>query len=276
MLLKFSEELNDIFTPREKKQIGKMFLMDYLDFDASDLLLKKDEKVSSEIIERLNSAIYHINRGKPVQYVLGSVHFYGLELKIDKRALIPRPETEELVEWIIEVWKDKSPRTLDVGTGSGCIPLAVKANIPKSDVYGVDVIQFALDLAIENAEKLNLDVTFDFANAMNLKTYSDQKWDLIISNPPYIPIDEKEEMNAHVVDHEPGTALFVPNDNPLLFYKVIALYAKDYLEADGSLFFEIHENLSKEIVTFLNAYGFSKVEVRKDLQGKDRMVHAQF
>jgi len=276
MLLRFSEELNDNFTIREKKQIGKMFLMHHLSFDGTDLLLKKDEEVSAEIVERLNHAISEINRGRPMQYVLGTSYFYGLDLNIDRRALIPRPETEELVDWIVELWKDRSPKLLDVGTGSGCIALALKANIPKSNVFGVDVIQNALDLAIENSKKLNLEVTFDFANAMNLHAYSRYKWDVIISNPPYIPLEERLEMKDHVVDYEPGTALFVPNENPLIFYKAIALYAKDHLVPEGSLFFEIHENLSKDIKQILNSAGFSKVEIKKDLQEKDRMIHAQF
>lgn len=276
MLLRFSDELNDTFTVREKRQIGKMFLMHYLSYDGTELLMNKDEKVSGEVIERLKHAISEINRGRPVQYVLGSTYFYGLNLNIDRRALIPRPETEELVAWIIDLWKGRSPKILDVGTGSGCIALAIKDNIPKSSVYGVDVIQNALDLAIENAKNLSLEVTFDFANAMNLHAYSRYKWDVIVSNPPYIPINEKSEMSDHVLDYEPGTALFVPNENPLLFYKAIALYAKDHLVPKGSLFFEVHENLSQNIKDMLNRLGFTKVEIKKDLQEKDRMIHAQF
>ncbi|HZH86568.1 MAG TPA: peptide chain release factor N(5)-glutamine methyltransferase [Brumimicrobium sp.] len=276
MLLKFSGELNDSFSTREKKQIAKMFLMHYLSYDGTELLLNKDNKVSDELVERLNHAISEINKGRPVQYVLGSTHFYGLDLNTDRRALIPRPETEELVDWIIDLWKGRSPKILDVGTGSGCIALAIKANMSKSHVFGIDVIQNALDLAIENAKRLSLDVTFEFANAMNLHAYSRYKWDVIVSNPPYIPIDEKSEMKDHVVDFEPGTALFVPNENPLLFYKAIALYAKDHLVPKGSLFFEVHENLSKDIKRILNNSGFTKVEIKKDLQDKDRMIHAQF
>lgn len=276
MLIRFSEKLNDQFNSREKKQIAKMFMMNYMNQDATDLLLIKDEKVPSDVIEQLEHAIQEINNGKPVQYVMGSVYFYDLKLNVDKRALIPRPETEELAHWIVEKWKNRSPKVLDVGTGSGCLALAIKDNIPKSHVFGVDVIQNAIDLATENAQKLNLDVTFDFANALNLHSYSRYKWDMIVSNPPYIPLEEKEGMKDHVLDYEPGTALFVPNNKPLLFYKAITLYARDHLVPKGSLFFEVHEDMAQDVEAVLNSYGFTKVEIRQDLQGKDRMIHAQF
>ncbi|WP_107037885.1 peptide chain release factor N(5)-glutamine methyltransferase [Brumimicrobium mesophilum] len=276
MLIRFSENLNDQFNSREKRQIAKMFMMHYMDQDGTDLLLNKNQKVPEEIIKQLEQAIKEINSGKPVQYVMGAVYFYDLKLNIDRRALIPRPETEELVDWIVELWKNRSPKVLDVGTGSGCIALAVKDNIPRSNVFGVDVIQNAIDLASENAQKLNIDVTFDFANALSLNTYSRYKWDLIVSNPPYIPLEEKAGMKDHVLDHEPGTALFVPNNKPLLFYKAISLYARDHLVPKGSLFFEVHEEMAKEVEEVLHFYGFTKVEIRKDLQGKDRMIHAQF
>jgi release factor glutamine methyltransferase len=276
MLLRFSEELSDTFTSREKQQIAKQFLMHYMQYNSSELLLKKEEAIPTEIIKRLNHAISEINLGRPVQYVMGSTHFYGLDLKTDRRALIPRPETEELVDWVIKLWKGRSPKILDVGTGSGCIALAIKENMPKSNVFGVDVIQNALDLAVENATTLNLDVHFGFANALNLNAYSRFKWDVIISNPPYIPLDDKDDMQPHVLKYEPDTALFVPNENPFLFYKAITLYAKGHLVPQGSLFFEVHEDLAEEVKKILNLHGFTKVEIRKDLQEKDRMIHAQF
>lgn len=276
MMIRFSDKLNDVFIDREKRQIAKMFMMHYMDQDGTDLLLNKNQEVPEEVVQQLELAVAKINSGKPVQYVLGYMYFYDLKLKVDHRALIPRPETEELANWICEVWKNRSPKVLDVGTGTGCIALAVKDNVPKSNVFGVDVIQNALDLAKENAERLNLDVKFDFANALNLHSYSHYKWDVIISNPPYIPLEEKEEMKDHVTDYEPDTALFVPNNNPLLFYKAISLYARDHLVPKGSLFFEVHENMAKEVEEVLNSYGFTQVEIRQDLQGKDRMIHAQF
>lgn len=276
MLIRFSDNLNEQFNSREKRQLAKMFMMHYMNQDATDLLLIRDEEVPAEVVEQLENAIQKINSGKPVQYVMGATYFYDLKLNVDKRALIPRPETEELAYWIVDLWKNRSPKVLDVGTGSGCLALAIKDNIPKSNVFGVDVIQNALDLATENAKQLNLDVTFDFANALSLNTYSRYKWDVIVSNPPYIPLEEKEGMKDHVLDHEPGTALFVPNNKPLLFYKAISLYARDHLVPKGSLFFEVHEDMAKEVEIVLNSYGFTKVEIRQDLQGKDRMIHAQF
>ncbi|WP_165779296.1 peptide chain release factor N(5)-glutamine methyltransferase [Brumimicrobium salinarum] len=275
MLLKFNTELNDDFSNREKKQIGKLFMMDYMSYDGSELILNKNEQVPENIKNRVSTVITEINNGTPVQYVLGASHFYGLEIKSDPRALIPRPETEELVDWILKKWKDTNINILDVGTGSGCIALALKANLENSRVTGVDVIQHALDLANENAENLNLDVSFKFANAMNLSSFSSKKWDVIVSNPPYIPIEEETEMQDNVIQHEPKTALFVPNENPLIFYKAIGIYAKNHLNDGGSLYFEVHENLAQLVKSTLQKLGFSKIEVKKDLQDKERMIHAQ-
>lgn len=276
MMNRFGEKLNDVFSDREKRHISKMFMMHYMNQDGTDLLLNRKQEVAEDVVQKLEKAIEKINSGKPVQYVLGHMYFNDLKLKVDSRALIPRPETEELALWISKMWKHDSPKLLDVGTGSGCIALTVKDEIPKSNVFGVDVIQNAIDLARENAEQLKLDVKFDFANALKLEAYSRYKWDVIVSNPPYIPIEEKDEMNDHVVDYEPDTALFVPNDNPLLFYRAITLYAKTHLVPKGSLFFEVHEEMAKDVEKLLISNGFSQVEIRKDLQGKDRMIHAQF
>lgn len=276
MMNRISEQLSDVFIVREKKQIAKMFLMDFMGHDGTELLMNKDQMVPKEKVEAMEKAVQKINKGKPVQYVLGKTHFYDLDLKIDHRALIPRPETEELVDWIVKLWKNRSPKVLDVGTGSGCIALAIKDQIPKSNVFGVDVIQNALDLAQENAEHLNLDVKFKFANAIKLHDFSPYKWDVIVSNPPYIPLDDKGQMKDHVIAHEPESALFVPNENPLLFYKAISLYARDHLVPKGSLFFELHEDMAEDVKKVLISYNFSQVEIRKDLQGKERMIHAQF
>ncbi|MFA5573557.1 MAG: peptide chain release factor N(5)-glutamine methyltransferase [Brumimicrobium sp.] len=275
ILSQFKSELNDSFTQNEKQQIAKMFLMNRMNLSMTDIILKRNEDVPKHDFKEILRDIHRINRGKPVQYVLGVTYFYGLELITDERALIPRPETEELVNWIIEIASDRSPKLLDVGTGSGCIPLAVKANLPNSDVRGIDYSQDAIDLANENAKKLGLTARFEIGSALNLEDYSKYKWDIIVSNPPYIPYKDKKNMQSHVVEYEPEIALFVPDKDPLMFYKDIAKYAKEYLVPNGHLFFEINENYAKEVKEVLTLLGFSEIELKKDLQGKDRMIKAK-
>lgn len=269
-----SGELNDSFSSNEKVQISKMFVMDRMNMEKSDLVFQRNKQVPEHVLKNILRDIHKINKGEPLQYVLGTTYFYGLPIKTDKRALIPRPETEELVDWIVKEYKGKSPKILDVGTGTGCIPLALKSALPGADVRAIDVSRDALDLAKENAERLKLNVRFDIGTALNLEDYSRYKWDVIVSNPPYIPNADKASMQAHVVGHEPHTALFVPDNDPLLFYKPIAQYAKEYLVPNGDLFFEINENYNEEVKEILNLLGFSKIEDRKDLQGKDRMIRA--
>lgn len=269
----FQSALNDEFNDREKKQIGKMFLLSYLNMSTADLVLRKNEYVDDTLWEKFKLAIETINAGEPVQYVLGKAYFYGLELQIDKRALIPRPETEELVDWVLESISPVAT-ILDIGTGSGCIALALKDNLPEAKICGVDESEDALSLAQSNAELLQLDVKLKKADALNLSAYFNRKWDAIVSNPPYIPKSEAKEMKPHVVNFEPEMALFVPDEDSLLFYREIAHYAKEHLTENGMLFFEIHEYLANDVVDLLDEFGFSKVEIRKDLQEKERMVRA--
>lgn len=275
ILTNVTERLNDTFSKSEKNQISKMFVMNYLELKNSEIILKKDEQVSEEMMTRLDEDLERINSGEPVQYVLGTTYFYSFEMKIDKRALIPRPETEELVDWIYKELKSKTPKILDVGTGSGCIALALKAGFPNGEIHGTDIKQEALDLAIENAIEMQLKVDFEKADALNLADQYKDKWDVIVSNPPYILEQEKALMQIHVVDFEPHSALFVPNDDPLKFYNAISEYAQLHLNEKGKLFFEIHENFAHEVKEMLTSQGFSRIEVRKDLQGKDRMICAQ-
>ena len=269
------EQLSGSFSENERIQVSKMLLMNYLDIQKSEILLRKDEEVDDEILNRIEKDLERINNGEPVQYVIGTTYFYGFEMRIDPRALIPRPETEELVDWIYKELKNRSPKILDVGTGSGCIALALKAGLPNADVHGTDVQQEALDLAIENAMAMGLRVDFEQADALHLSDQYKDKWDIIVSNPPYVPEEDKASMQAHVLDYEPHSALFVPDNDPLKFYKSITEYAKNHLNEGGKLFFEINENLADEVKEILTLHGFPKIELRKDLQGKDRMICAQ-
>ncbi|MEJ6980161.1 peptide chain release factor N(5)-glutamine methyltransferase [Pedobacter sp. P351] len=214
--------------------------------------------------------------GKPVQHVLGVADFYGLRFKVNSAVLVPRPETEELVDWILSSIKEGilPDRILDIGTGSGCIPIALKKNVPASEIFAMDISIDALKVAHENCilnqVKINL-LEGDILDA-NFKIPG-SGFNIIVSNPPYITHREKEHMHPNVLDHDPHDALFVPDNNPLIFYDAIAKFSGDYLSQGGYLFLEINENLGDETVGLLEKTGF-KAEIKKDLQGKNRMIKA--
>ena len=228
------------------------------------------------------ATINRLKAGEPVQYVTGIADFYGLQLKVNPSVLIPRPETEELVEWILESHPGDMPlNLLDIGTGSGCIPLAIKAKRPGWSCNGIDISEEALVVAKENAEMLQMEVSFGIldvltesdAMAENLAA-NDQpsKIDILVSNPPYIPPSEREKMGASTVDHEPELALFVPEDDPLLFYGKVAEIGRDVLAAGGSVYVETNEFNNNDVVKLFERFGYKNVGRRQDLQGKWRMV----
>lgn len=219
--------------------------------------------------------------GKPVQYILGETEFYGLKLKVSPSVLIPRPETEELVHWIIKTYRsanDQPRGILDIGTGSGCIALALKKNLPKASVAALDISEAALDIARENAALNDLEIETirgDILDTSSPVSNLNSQLSVIASNPPYIAASEKGAMHRNVLEHEPHTALFVEDKDPLLFYRRIAAYARQMLEKGGYLFFEINERYGTEIVDMLMQAGYIDVELRKDINGKDRMIRAR-
>lgn len=271
----FEEKLNETFSSREIKLIARSFISKRLGWEPSDFITRKEEKVSESDLLFFREKIKQLLNGVPFQYVLGEIYFYTITLKTDKRALIPRPETEELVDWIVNEHKNqKDVKILDIGTGSGCIPLALKSVFSNAKIFGVDVDNNALALAKENANCLNLEVDFLEHDILSSDEI-DGKWDVIVSNPPYIPIREKSQMAKHVLEYEPDLALFTTNENPLVFYKKIADFATEKLSNDGWLYFEIHESNADEVVQVLKDRGFYAVAVKKDLQGKDRMIRCK-
>lgn len=237
-----------------------------------ELSLSVDQqKKAKEFIEELTT-------GKPLQYVIGHTEFYGLPFKVNPSVLIPRPETEELVEWVLNSDLPGSAiNILDVGTGSGCIAISLKKHLPHANVWAMDISAEALITAKQNAELNDVKVNFIEADVLNL-THNLQlithNLNLIISNPPYVTPADKDQMHTNVTDFEPHTALFVPQDDPLLFYNAIAgLAAKNLIEG-GLLFFEINESYGNETVEMLKAKNFTQVELRKDMSGRDRMIKA--
>lgn len=238
-------------------------------------ILKTPEKEmtpgAAYLLERtLNELLLH----KPVQYVLGEAWFYHLKLKVNEHVLIPRPETEELVDQLIKDRKSKltDPAILDIGTGSGCIPIAIKKNLPASVVTAIDISKDALELASHNAALHNAHITFKEIDFLDESTWSKlPAFDIIISNPPYIPLNGKEKLEKHVVDFEPHLALFVPDNSPLLFYEKIAAFSKDHLLPNGKIYLETHEDLAHETANLFRK-NHQTVMIKKDMYGRDRMV----
>ena len=270
----FSEQLKNLFTFTEINSMWKEIICLRLKWNQSDFILNTTFRLSESDLLFIRSYVHRLKKNEPFQYIHGITTFFGLELICDKRALIPRPETEELVAWTVEFGPHKT--IADLCTGSGCIALGLKSKFSESNVTGLDFSTDALSLAKENSKLTNLDVEFIHADVLNInRDLLDQKWDCIISNPPYIPSNERESIAENVLNFEPEISLFVGNDNPLIFYKAIVEYAKSNLSENGFLFFEIHPDFSAEISDLLKLKGFINIELRKDLQGKNRMIKAQ-
>lgn len=275
----FRNELSELFSANEINLILKQLVLQRFNLSPSDFLLSDDRLLSESDLLFFRSAVKRLQKNEPFQYVLGETEFYGLVLQVDERVLIPRPETEELVDWIVKIYKNnKDIRGIDVCTGSGCIALALKSMLKDAEIIGTDVSEGALQVAKRNADHLALDVGFyqqDILSADSFHGTQSQSLDFVVSNPPYIPHSDKSEMLPNVLDFEPSIALFVENEDPLIFYKKISDLSIVSLRPHGNLFFEIHEEMGGEMYNLLESVGFINIELRKDLQGKVRMIKGQ-
>ena len=243
---------------------------------ATKLDCMKDPDIRFNESELLDFIRYsrRLAKYEPVQYIAGVEDFMGLKLKVTPDVLIPRPETEELVDWVSKQADKEAPlEIIDIGTGSGCIAIGVKNKLPNAFVKGVDISRKAISVAEQNAESNNLKVDFMMMDALNLPWERD-KYDIVISNPPYVLDSEKEQMSKNVLEYEPHTALFVEDEDPLLFYEAIGAWAAESLKKGGQLFFEINEKYAQKTVGLLEELGFSKVESRNDIFDKPRMIRA--
>jgi release factor glutamine methyltransferase len=244
-----------------------------------DLALDAEKEFSEDEISIWTIILEKLKTQIPIQYILGTTHFYGSEFMVDENVLIPRPETEELVDWIVKlnskISKKKNLRILDIGTGSGCIAISLAKNIPNSEVFAIDVSEKALAVAKKNSKLNTVSVTFLHKNILET-TSLDQKFDIIVSNPPYVRNLEKSEIKSNVLDNEPHLALFVADDDALIFYKKIAELAAANLNSNGQLFFEINQYLGKETLDLLESLGLKNWELRKDIYGNDRMIACNF
>lgn len=268
-------ELAPLFPKEEVDSFFYLVIDHYLGLERFVLALQPNLVVSKENEEPLFYALSQLKLERPVQYILGKAHFCELEFRVDENVLIPRPETEELVYWILmEVQKKafhEGLRILDIGTGSGCIAISLAKNLPNAQVYALDISKKALQLAKQNAVDNGVDIVFLEADILSVEGIRDE-FDVIVSNPPYVRELEKLEMKNNVVGYEPGLALYVSDDDPLIFYKKIILFALSRLKKNGILFFEINQYLGKEMKQLLEAHNFSKIELRKDMFGNDRML----
>ncbi len=263
--------LSDVYDERESMAIAKNYLTDRLHIDRMKLSLNTEIAFDESL---LRHDLRQLVNGTPYQHVVGFTIFYGRKFLTNKHALIPRPETEELVDWIVKDNEISTPMILDIGTGTGCIPISLKGEIPGASCTGVDVSEEALRVAKNNASKNEMVVDFSFLDILK-EDLSEKAFDIIVSNPPYIPNADRAQMHKNVLDYEPDLALFVDDESPLIFYQAIAKKAAHSLKKGGKLYFEIHENFGKEVCELLSSLGYFDVELRKDLQGKDRMVKAK-
>lgn len=270
----FEEKLSNQFSKREIKLIAKALIAKRLDFDENEYLLHKHNNVSESDLLFFRASIKRLQENEPLEHIVGYTFFYDLKINCSPSALIPRPETEELVDWIVGDYRNQQNlQVLDVCTGTGCIALALKNTNDTWKVEGIDISTESIDLSKQNARELGLGVAFNIKDALQLNLSADW-YDCIVSNPPYIPKKDKSEMHENVLKFEPGIALFVEDHDPLLFYREIGVRAFKGLKNNGNLYFEIHEDFALATRELLIALGYFSVEIKKDLQGKDRMIKA--
>jgi release factor glutamine methyltransferase len=271
----FHEQLDALFGKDEVESFY-FILTEYLHgLKRIDLALNPNFEISEEEVQKWKAIISELKTEKPIQYIIGETWFYDSKFFVNEHTLIPRPETEELVDWIVSKFpKTQNPKpitVLDIGTGTGCIPISIKKNIPQAEVFAIDVSEEALKVANKNAIENKVEVHFILQNILDAEKL-ESKFDVIVSNPPYVRNLEKQEIKKNVLEYEPHLALFVEDNDALLFYRKIAQLAKENLTKNGQLFFEINQYLGKETVELLEQLGFKNIELKKDIYGNDRMV----
>ena len=268
------EALRGIYPDSEALSLAKMLLVEAFDFSTLELYGGKDKEISGKRRDDLDKMLSRLQKNEPIQYVLGKETFCGLDFEVDSNVLIPRPETRELVEWIVADRKSSaSSYILDIGTGSGCISISLAKFLQGSKVEAWDISQGALDVARRNAQRNGVEVLFRHQDVLDALP-GGAIYDVIVSNPPYITEKEKLDMDANVLDWEPSTALFVPDADPLRFYRKIAELGLSMLKTGGALYFEINRAYGQETVNMLESLNSNQIELRKDGWGNDRMIKA--
>ncbi|SFS74819.1 peptide chain release factor N(5)-glutamine methyltransferase [Lutibacter maritimus] len=270
----FFSELSELFPETEIQSFFNLLTKFKLHLNRIEVALKPEFEINDEDLIYLQNALSELKKQVPIQYIIGETEFYGITFKVNNSVLIPRPETEELVNWIVNDYKNETElKILDFGTGSGCIAISLAKFFPKAQIYAVDVSNKALEIAKINATNNNVDINFVEANILDIEIL-EEKYDIIVSNPPYIREKEKELMHQNVINNEPHLALFVKDENPLIFYDKIADLAIHNLTKNGSLYFEINQYLGEKVTNLLQKKGFKNCILKKDFYDVDRMIKA--
>ena len=271
----FHQQLKEIYIENEIDSLFFIALEYVTSISKIEYILQKEEEISEEKLIELKFILEELTKNKPIQYITKNAYFYGLNFYVNEKVLIPRQETNELVDWVLmSVTHSKPIKILDIGTGSGCIAITLKKNLPLSEVFAIDISNEAIQVAQKNANNNEVKINFLQKNILEINDLK-SNFDIIISNPPYVRELEKLEMAPNVLDNEPHLALFVPDNNPLLFYEKITEIALKKLTEDGMLFFEINQYLSEETKKMIENKGFKNVTLRKDLQENYRMILAK-
>ena len=269
------DSLSPIYDKEETESMTRLIIEKVLGFTRLQSYLNQNETISATKLAQIKEIVNRLVQYEPIQYVLGETEFYDLRFRVNQSVLIPRPETEELVEWIIIDNKNEQAAILDIGTGSGCIAITLQKHLPVAYVEGWDISTEALMVAQENAEMNKVGITFRLIDVLNPSTIENKHdFDIIVSNPPYVTESDKRLMQKNVLEFEPEGALFVTNANPLIFYNTIGDLALSRLKPGGFLYFEINENFGVDVLSLLEQKGFVQTKLKKDLHGKDRMLKA--
>jgi len=273
----YYNELKKTFPPHEAQSMLEIIIEDLVQISKMKIMLHPETRISESELLKVHFACKELKNHKPVQYITGKTNFYGLDLEVDKNVLIPRPETEELVEWILsEITIEENLSILDIGTGSGAIALSIKSKRESFNIAASDISKEALHVAKKNADSLGLSIQLIEADILDKNSWSGfPEYDLIVSNPPYITDAEKAQMQANVLGYEPHQALFVADEDPLLFYRIILEFSERHLKKGGKVYFEINENFGAEMISLFEDFNFIDIILKNDLSDRNRMIRGK-
>ena len=278
IVVEIHQQLTDWYPETEIESFTRILFRHYLDMTPAQIHLSQNKEMPAETESQIKSAIAQLQKNCPIQYILGETEFYGFPFEVSPEVLIPRPETEELVDWILHEYDTHTKLSvIDIGTGSGCIAVALAAGFPNADIWAADNSEAALTIAQRNALKNKVKVNCFLTDVLkdDAMGFEPDSLDVVVSNPPYIAPPEKQQMHPNVLEYEPHSALFAPDEDPLIFYKHIAAFASKFLKTGGRLFFEINEKYPCEVAEILKQHNFHEITSRKDMNDKWRMISAR-